>query len=593
MRDATGRLGDRDGDGRPAAGRPRGHGRPGHPRVHRPGPVPAAAEHVAGRSTPRRRSGSPAWPGRRGSPPGSSSRSRPSRATCCPIPSRRSAPPSSWWATGSRSCRTSTPTPSWPSAWRRWAAPPSCRWGRGSARTRGCAPATRSGSSSSRQRCRWWSTPGLGAPSHAAEAMEIGADAVLVNTAIAVAGDPVGMARAFRLGVEAGRRGVPGRAGARSATTAEASSPLTGFLEQLHTSQADPAVTGRDGESRAARRSPILPPTGTAGASVRPEPGETVRRGAGAGCRWTDCSIAAHGAAARRRGPSAGRRAAERTLDDFAALLSPAAAERLEELAGPRAAADAGTVRAHHAPVRAAVPVERVPHDVRLLRVRPRPADRPQDALARGDAGRGARPARAGVPVDPAADRRARAADRASSSWRSASGCSRDEVPSLALEVQVWSEDEYRRLVAAGCDGRRRVPGDVPPRDVRAGCTWPAGSGTSSGGCSGPERAARAGMRRVGIGALLGLHDDWRYEAIAMAAHARFLMRRYWRTQVTVERAAAAALGRPDTSRRPGLDDRTLVQLVCALRLAAPRRRDRPVHPGVGRAAGRAVPRSG
>src|SRR5579863_10470942 len=48
---------------------------------------------------------------------------------------------------------------------------------------------------------------GLGAPSHAAEAMEIGADAVLVNTAIGTAGDPAGMGRAFRLAVEAGRAG--------------------------------------------------------------------------------------------------------------------------------------------------------------------------------------------------------------------------------------------------------------------------------------------------------------------------------------------------------------------------------------------------
>jgi thiazole synthase len=46
---------------------------------------------------------------------------------------------------------------------------------------------------------------GLGAPSHAADAMEMGADAVLVNTAVARAGDPVAMARAFRLAVEAGR----------------------------------------------------------------------------------------------------------------------------------------------------------------------------------------------------------------------------------------------------------------------------------------------------------------------------------------------------------------------------------------------------
>jgi thiazole synthase len=83
---------------------------------------------------------------------------------------------------------------------------------------------------------------GLGAPSHAADAMEMGVDAVLVNTAIAVAADPVGMARAFALGVQAGRAAfLSGRVAERAG--AEASSPLTGFLERLHSSQADPAVT--------------------------------------------------------------------------------------------------------------------------------------------------------------------------------------------------------------------------------------------------------------------------------------------------------------------------------------------------------------
>lgn len=70
---------------------------------------------------------------------------------------------------------------------------------------------------------------GLGAPSHAAEAMEMGADAVLVNTAIAVAGDPVGMADAFRLGVEAGFKAYIAGLG-RQTWQAKASSPLTGFL---------------------------------------------------------------------------------------------------------------------------------------------------------------------------------------------------------------------------------------------------------------------------------------------------------------------------------------------------------------------------
>jgi len=70
---------------------------------------------------------------------------------------------------------------------------------------------------------------GLGAPSHAAEAMEMGADAVLVNTAIAVASDPIGMARAFKLGVEAGFTAYTAGLG-KEKIQAEASSPLTGFL---------------------------------------------------------------------------------------------------------------------------------------------------------------------------------------------------------------------------------------------------------------------------------------------------------------------------------------------------------------------------
>ncbi len=71
---------------------------------------------------------------------------------------------------------------------------------------------------------------GIGAPSHAAEAMELGADAVLVNTAIAVASDPSEMGRAFALATEAGRTayrlGLP-----EQSVSADATSPLTGFLQ--------------------------------------------------------------------------------------------------------------------------------------------------------------------------------------------------------------------------------------------------------------------------------------------------------------------------------------------------------------------------
>ena len=73
---------------------------------------------------------------------------------------------------------------------------------------------------------------GIGAPSHAAEAMELGADAVLVNTAIAVSQHPVQMAKAFKIAVEAGRLAYEAKLGPVG-ISAQASSPLTAFLDEL------------------------------------------------------------------------------------------------------------------------------------------------------------------------------------------------------------------------------------------------------------------------------------------------------------------------------------------------------------------------
>jgi thiazole synthase len=72
---------------------------------------------------------------------------------------------------------------------------------------------------------------GIGAPSHAAEALEMGADAVLVNTAIAIASDPSRMAQAFRAAVEAGRTAY--ELGLPIAGSASATSPLGAFLDTL------------------------------------------------------------------------------------------------------------------------------------------------------------------------------------------------------------------------------------------------------------------------------------------------------------------------------------------------------------------------
>ena len=73
---------------------------------------------------------------------------------------------------------------------------------------------------------------GIGLPSHAADAMEMGADAVLVNTAIAVSANPVEMAESFALAVKAGRKAfLAGAAG--KVDTAAASSPLTAFIDNI------------------------------------------------------------------------------------------------------------------------------------------------------------------------------------------------------------------------------------------------------------------------------------------------------------------------------------------------------------------------
>jgi 2-iminoacetate synthase len=84
-----------------------------------------------------------------------------------------------------------------------------------------------------------------------------------------------------------------------------------------------------------------------------------------------------------------------------------------------------------------------------------------------------------------------------------------------------------------------------------------------------PDRAAEAGMRRLAIGALLGLHPDWRSEAITVGAHARALIRRWWRCEVTVAlprlRPAAGGYEPADA-----VTDAEFVQLLCALRIVLP-----------------------
>ena len=142
------------------------------------------------------------------------------------------------------------------------------------------------------------------------------------------------------------------------------------------------------------------------------------------------------------------------------------------------------------------------------------------------------------------------------------------EVPSISLETQVWDTATYERLVAAGCEGLV-VYQEVYDRDTYATVHLKGKKRNYDWRLAAPDRAAEAGMRSLSLGALLGLDPDWRSDVLALAAHASALLRRWWRCEVAVSlpRMRPAAGGFEPA--RP-VTDREYVQILCALRLALP-----------------------
>jgi 2-iminoacetate synthase len=149
--------------------------------------------------------------------------------------------------------------------------------------------------------------------------------------------------------------------------------------------------------------------------------------------------------------------------------------------------------------------------------------------------------------------------------------CVRAVAPDFAqvgIEVQVWDTDTYRRLRGAGCDGVTVYQESYDP-GTYAAVHLKGKKRNYAWRLAAPDRAAAAGMRRLAIGALLGLHPDWRSEAIVLAAHARALVRRWWRCDVSVAlpRLRPAAGGYEPAQ---PVGDAEFVQLLCALRIALP-----------------------
>ncbi len=141
-------------------------------------------------------------------------------------------------------------------------------------------------------------------------------------------------------------------------------------------------------------------------------------------------------------------------------------------------------------------------------------------------------------------------------------------VPSLSVEVQVWDTATYRRLVAAGCEGLV-VYQEAYDRTVYEACHLKGKKRNYDWRLAAPDRGAEAGMRSLGIGALLGLVPDWRREVLAVGAHASALLRRWWRCEVSVSLPRLRPAAGEYQPARP-LTDAEFVQVVCALRLCLP-----------------------
>jgi 2-iminoacetate synthase len=145
----------------------------------------------------------------------------------------------------------------------------------------------------------------------------------------------------------------------------------------------------------------------------------------------------------------------------------------------------------------------------------------------------------------------------------------RDEagIHAISLELGPMETSDYAPLVAAGAEGlvvyqetyHRSTYAELHTAGPKRDFDWRLD-------CA--ERAHAAGFRRIGIGALFGLHD-WRFEAMALAAHLDYLLRVCWRAHLTVAlprlRPAAG-----EFQPREWLSDRDFVQLICAMRISFP-----------------------
>ena len=144
----------------------------------------------------------------------------------------------------------------------------------------------------------------------------------------------------------------------------------------------------------------------------------------------------------------------------------------------------------------------------------------------------------------------------------------KDKFSSISIETAPFRQEDYEMLVEKGVEGLTLYQETYDPitykevhlRGKKKDYDWRLAA---------PERGAKAKMRRINLGVLLGLSADWRMDSIYTAAHLDYMMKHYWRVQYAV---SLPRLCESETDFAPNCEvsDKDIVQLITAYRLAFP-----------------------
>jgi len=138
---------------------------------------------------------------------------------------------------------------------------------------------------------------------------------------------------------------------------------------------------------------------------------------------------------------------------------------------------------------------------------------------------------------------------------------------SISVEIAPLSLEEYKSLYNMGVEGVTSYQEIYEPTLYKK--YHPTGKKSNfEWRISTPERAGKAGIRKIGIGSLLGL-NDWRYEAICLYHHIQYLIKHFWKSQISLSFPRLQDFGASFSIPNP-VRDSELAQLVCAMRLAFP-----------------------